>query len=223
MFKPFLFTPIYRLLEFLVKTDSTVDSKYVAFPPPSLPPGCLLTRGAISQILVTLNSTIAFDNPDLIYQHQTSNLTLDTTSASEFCNAIKLPQSGEFDFRVVLVSGRSVAHNTPFIFGAFMQGLAPDEEIVPRYADDWERSLLFQLAPVHDVFRSNVGKRAWTSEKDAELWFGEQAAGFAMGFVNGGRRLSVVHKGGDGVYQTTTWRGDWELEIEVDKVEVWSG
>jgi hypothetical protein len=215
---------LYRIFDSLFRTEATVVNNYEAFPPQSLPSDCLLTRGTISQLLFTLGSTIAFDNPRLIYQRDIQPLTPDTPPLEpEFYNAIKLPPNEQFDFRLVLVSGKHASHDRPLTFGAFIKGLTSNEDIVKQQHDDWERSLLFQLAPIYDIFRSNVGKKAWTCSKDAELWFGEQGAGFAMGLINGGRRLSVLHKGSKGVYQTTAWRGDWELNVEIERVEVWAG
>ncbi|RDL33726.1 uncharacterized protein BP5553_08094 [Venustampulla echinocandica] len=222
---PFLFFSLYRLYESLVRTsDDDSVNKYVAYPPQSVPSGHILNLVTISQILFTIDSTVAFDNPRLIYQYDDCQAASDVPTVSEVHDAIKFSPKESWDFRLLLVSGKSTSNGETVVFGAFLQGLGEEEKIIPRQEDHLEGSLLFQLAPIHDVFRSNIGKKAWTVGSDNELCFGEKGQGFSMRFVDGLKRLNVIHKVGvheESIYQATEWRGSWEMEVEIDKVEVW--
>lgn len=80
--------------------------------------------------------------------------------------------------------------------------------------------MIFQLGPVHEMFKGLAGKKAWIVEP-AAVWFGDEGRGTAIGLLDGLRKAKVVHKSAPGTYTTTAWRGEYELELDITRVEVW--
>ncbi|KAF4624205.1 hypothetical protein G7Y89_g13968 [Cudoniella acicularis] len=216
---PFLFSSLYRLFSSLLKKRDEENEDYQAFLLPPLPPNHLLTPLVLGQLSFILDSTASFESAPLLYQYDVHQGTPSENATYEITSALK-SRSGPFDFRILLISGKSLSTGEAFVFGSFIMDLSESLEIVPLEDDAWERSFLFQISPTHDVFRSNVGNAAWTL--DDELWFGDKGKGMAMGLTDGVKKLKIAHDiKSEGVYQTTSWRGDWTLELEIDKIEVW--
>jgi hypothetical protein len=181
-------------------------------------PGVVLTSPVLSQLGFLLSETISFEELHLHYQSIPSVLTNDD-QVSDIVIAIKKSS----DFSLVLFSGKSLSTGETVVFGGFFLCPVQDEkEIFGPELNSWERSLLFQLAPINDVFRSRAGKPAWT-QTGQEAWFGENGKGVAVGLIDGLRKAKISHigEGEDGTYEATKWRGNWELEIEIEHVEVW--
>jgi hypothetical protein len=127
-------------------------------------------------------------------------------------------------FSLLLISGKSSNSGEELILGSFISYPEQDHVEILEESDnspEWQRTLLFQITPIHDIFKSRTGNPAWTL-KGNEAWFGNEDNGVAMGLMEGLRQVKVSHKTGDsGVYEATEWRGDWDLEIEVNCIEVW--
>lgn len=98
--------------------------------------------------------------------------------------------------------------------------------ITERERGYWEKTLLFQLSPIHDVFRGASGKAAWEISDEGVL-FGDGNSGASLRLgVEMNRaiflhKLSTASKEREQVYQPTEWRGTWELEIEIGGIELW--
>jgi hypothetical protein len=181
-------------------------------------PGIILTRPVLSELGFLLSETISFDELHLHYQSIPSALTNDDR-VSEMITAIK----NSSESSLVLFSGKSLSTGGPVVFGGFFPSPVQDEkEILNPEQNYWERSLLFQLAPIYDVFRSRVGQPAW-NQTGQEGWFGENGKGVTVGLIDGLRKAKVSHigEGEDGTYEATKWRGNWELQIEIEHVEIW--
>jgi hypothetical protein len=194
------------------------DTDYQAFAQPVLPPNELLTPTILTQLSFILDSTASFEEAPLIYQFKRNHSTMTDYARIEIPNALH-PISRDHDFRVLLISGHNEISKETFTFGAFVQGLSDNAQIVDRQDESLERTFLFQLSPIHDIFRSKIGSKAWKVADS--LCFGETDAGFSMKMENNLDKLHVSHKtAGEGIYQSTKWRGNWELVLNIDRVEI---
>jgi hypothetical protein len=126
---------------------------------------------------------------------------------------------------LLLISGASTTTQESLVFGFF--SLYPQEDelgIKPAEAEHWRSCLMFQLAPMQDVFQGRIGQPAWKMT-DEKACFGDTQNGVSMSLPDGLRRGKIVQrvsKTDKGTYESTTWRGDWEAEMNIDLVEVWT-
>ncbi|KAH8687249.1 hypothetical protein BGZ60DRAFT_425164 [Tricladium varicosporioides] len=216
---PFIFSSLYRIFNSLLTSIDNHNDDYEAFTQPSLSPNHLLSSTTLSQLSFLLDSTASFETAPLLYQFNKDQSTPIVDAVFEINSALK-SMSDSSDFKILLVSGREKFTTETFVFGAFIKDLTEGLEIVELEDKAYERSFLFQISPIHDVFRSNVGNKAWYLDKS--LCFGSNDSGFSMRLDGDLNQLHVSHKlAGEGVYQSTKWRGEWGMVLDIDNVEVW--
>lgn len=151
------------------------------------------------------------------------NLQSNPDIAVNLANAITTTEGPLF----LLISGKIIdeneERNKDAVFGVFIADNANDgTEIQPKRQVDWDSILLFQLSPVHDIFRGTVGKPGWEVIGE-ELCFGERDGGVALALEKDlGRAILMQNVDGkEGVYEATEWRGNWNLQVEVKEFEIW--
>jgi hypothetical protein len=172
----------------------------------------------LTQLSFILDSTATFDDTPLLFQFNGGDSKSVGDAKLNIDNALS-SISIDCDFRVVLISGNQSSTRESFTFGTFVQGLSDNAQIVDCQDKNLERILLFQLGPIYDIFRSNIGSKAWTVTDG--VCFSEPNAGFSMKLGNGLNKLYVYHRtASEGVYQSTKWRGTWELVLDIDRVEI---
>ncbi|KAL8364552.1 hypothetical protein RB595_003708 [Gaeumannomyces hyphopodioides] len=142
---------------------------------------------------------------------------------------------------ILLVRGQPVNGDRMRTFGFYSGRLPADEHKIQHPSHSNENhvpALLFQLGPVQDGFPGALYRPAWAVEKRG----GEEPTGLRFGHVDAGaalcldlaagratfhHKVSPTVKGeNEGpqeavVYEASFWRGSWEVEMEVDKVELW--
>ncbi|EPE27652.1 hypothetical protein GLAREA_04443 [Glarea lozoyensis ATCC 20868] len=215
-----IFTSLYRAFDKLFHETGSYEANYdfLVYDQPMLSCDDLLSPVVLNQLTFVLATTPSFDTAPILYQTNASQRVSALGAITKLEDSLKTI-SRDYDFRMLLISGHKKLENETFIFGAFVKDLADSFTVVELEDKRRERTFLFQVSPTHDVFRSQVGKTAFAA--DDGLSFGTSGSGFSMRLESDLSKLHVCHKlAGDGVYQPTTWRGDWELELEVDRIEL---
>ncbi|KAI3316585.1 hypothetical protein HD806DRAFT_552189 [Xylariaceae sp. AK1471] len=225
---PYLFAPFYRLLSttFLNKS-STIDVLDASEVPP--PPGkgaVILTRPLQSQLSTFLAASVYFGW--LYRAHHFAIESVDRPTPAVLMSAMQAVP----DEAILLVSGR-LESGEPCTFGLFSPQPRSDAasiqtDVNPHNAGQ-ERCGLFQLEPIHGVFKGVVGRPGWSIiDNGGSITFG-QGGGMALALEDGLRRAVVRHQSdedGDNVrtmaYAPSTWRGDWSTEFDVTEIEIWS-
>jgi hypothetical protein len=124
---------------------------------------------------------------------------------------------------VLLVSGYNSV-NGRYTFGVLISPEILDEQrILEARPAVGETVLLFQLSPVHDVFRGRVGALAWVETGD-EVVFGNRNHGASLAVEKRMRRARFTHNPSEDVrevvYSATGHRGGFEVEFTIDRIEL---
>ena len=147
------------------------------------------------------------------------------TSPAGLIQAInKIPECA-----LLVICGHT-ADGEKYVFGAFIAQPLKDGPCIQscvHIENEWsfdERALLFQLSPTHDVFRGKAGVPAWCLSKD-DVVFGDKIYGTALTLDSSLTKAFFTHRLFDAdahaVYSPTVHRGDFEILLAVDGVEVW--
>ena len=180
-------------------------------------PGKILTLPKLTQLASVLECDFSWDDICPLYQYNPDDNRNTASSLAE-----TIDTSGEYPI-LLLVSGKISHENTTedAVFGALIANITHDgTDIQPKP----HSTLLFQLSPVHDIFRGNVGRAGWSVVRE-ELCFGERDCGVALVFAKDLKGATVVHSldGNDkAVYESSEWRGTWSTQVEVKAIEIWS-
>lgn len=197
-----------RLLSPLYKSSDEVDIKDC----PSKP-GHIATRPILSQRGMILSGSVAFDNIQL---HKYYNVTGSTTSinAAIIAEQITATQTAAIpDPVILLISGKLTQTGERVVFGYYLTWFN---------SGDPDPCLLFQLSPVHDVFRGdNASRPGWNIDSDENPILGE-ANGVALVLGKDCKRARISHHfSGKGMYNSTAWRRDWQADMQVEEIEMW--
>lgn len=218
---PYILDSYYNLLARLflgkewlscVGTDSESE--------PFLAPPNILTIPIVSQLFTFLAMSMWVDRLKCFNHYTSSNLPTST----ELINAIRSVP----DQVIMLLSGITLSGET-VTFGLYSCEKTVDEfsikqNIVPDM-NGHERCSIFQLAPVHDIFRGVVGKPGWTFNNE-NVTFGKDN-GVVMILKDHLRKGVVKHQvsGGDKTiytYEPNWIRGDWTVEFDITEIAIWS-
>lgn len=184
-------------------------------------PGKILTLPKLTQLASVLECDFSWDDFCPLYQYNPDDNSNTASSLAE-----TIDTSGEYPI-LLLVSGKISHENTTkdAVFGALIANITHDgTDIQPKPQVDQNSTLLFQLSPVHDIFRGNVGRAGWSVVRE-ELCFGERNCGVALVFAKDLKGATVVHSldGNDkAVYKSNEWRGTWSTQVKVKAIEIWS-
>ncbi|KAM5438265.1 hypothetical protein MferCBS31731_005126 [Microsporum ferrugineum] len=126
-----------------------------------------------------------------------------------------------------LVSGKNKKTGDVSVFGSYIAVPSKDGDGIQSTEEEkavhWQDSCLFELSPVHDIYSGNRGSPGWKIVEDS-LCFGNRENGFALELSSGLRSAAVFHNV-DGkqqpVYNASKWRGNWQLEFEIEEIELW--
>ncbi|OGM48430.1 hypothetical protein ABOM_003428 [Aspergillus bombycis] len=112
----------------------------------------------------------------------------------------------------LLLSGKDSRTGQKTIFGYYVPLLAFKK---PPF--------LFQLSDISDSFRGN-GLRPGHEFDGGELVLGQRGNGVALVLRQDSKRAIVSHNVSDQfqpMYAANTWRGDWQIEFDVEEIEIW--
>ncbi len=215
----YLFEPFYHML-LVTYMGHTGPSPFLTGLDPPASTGSVLTLPRSSQLATFLAGSVYFGALRRVKAHS----DLRSLSPLEFVTAMKQVP----DEAIVLLSGRTETGET-CVWGVFSPKPSADGDsvqtnVIPNHVG-LEPCALFQLAPVHDVFRGTIGKPGWTADSEAVV-FG-QDSGVVLGLKDGLRRLEITHQVPRGdeskvFYKASEWRGDWTASYEVLDIEIWS-
>ncbi|EFE32160.1 uncharacterized protein ARB_01051 [Trichophyton benhamiae CBS 112371] len=126
-----------------------------------------------------------------------------------------------------LVSGKNKETGDVCMFGAYIAVPSKDGGEIQSTEEEkvinWQDSCLFELSPVHDIYPGKVGSPGWTSTED-NLCFGNRANGVAFDIENDLRNATVSHtvdRKQEPVYNPSSWRGNWQMKLDIEEVELW--
>ncbi|KAJ5287450.1 hypothetical protein N7478_003136 [Penicillium angulare] len=215
---PYLFDPIYSLLfeSFLEKTSSFWVMTGLECPNSF---GEILTLPRASQLSAFLSGCLAFDYLRCLEYYTPSSLP----SPNVLIEAV---ETSPDDSRVLLLLSGTTRSGEPYVFGVFspkpkVDGASIVTNIVPS-AVGLEPCSIFQLAPVQDIFRGIPDKPGWKVDNET-VTFG-QNGGVMMTFTDRLRCVEIIHvseEGGEGVYRSNKLRGNWTVELEMSRIEIW--
>ena len=211
-----LFDALYTVFFNLLRQPETLPDLKQVIPEP----GKILTLPKLTQLASVLECDFSWNDFCPLYQYNPDD---NTNTASSLAEAISV--SGDYPI-LFLVSGKVSLENTTedAVFGALIANTTHDGTgIQPKPQVDQNSTLLFQLNPVHDIFRGSVGRAGWSVAK-GELCFGERDCGVALVFAKDLKEVAVMHSldGNEkAVYEPSEWRGTWSTQVEVKTIEIW--
>ena len=177
--------------------------------------GAVLTLPRMAQLEGFLFNSICMAE---IRHVQTYTRAVRKTTADLVEHVMSISESG-----LLIISGRTATSTC--IFGAFVSPKLLDGRCIRDGGAAFEETvLLFQLSPVHDVFRGRIGALAW-SESDDGVVFGNQLHGVALTVDKLMRNARFTHHPSEDAretaYRATEHRGGFEMAFTVDEVELW--
>ena len=182
--------------------------------------GKILTLPKLTQLASMIDCNFSWDDILPFYQYDPVD---NTNTASSFAETIDTSEGPILLLVSSKISHKSAAKDA--IFRAFFANTTYDgTDIQPEAQVDQDSTLLFQLSPVHDIFRGNIRRAGWSVVRE-ELCFGERDSGVALVFSKDLKRATVMHSldGKDKVvYKPSKWRGTWSTQVKVKAIEIWN-
>lgn len=161
-----------------------------------------------AQLSTIISDTVCFDQLQLYKSYNVHDTPINTSTLADEITAAPDPL-------ILLISGKLTRTGEKATFGYYLPWAG---------GDDSSGLFLFQLSPFHDVFRGNGSRPGWVFER-GELVFGERGNGVALVMNESLKRATILHNSsrqkGEPAYWATSWRGDWEEEVEVEEIEIW--
>ena len=150
------------------------------------------------------------------YTKATMPTTLELVQAFE-----RLPESV-----LLVVSGRTTASGNDFAFGVFIARPLVDGPCIRDGSTSFEdTAVLFQLSPIHDVFKGQVGRPAWTLTED-KIVFGHEGHGAALVLDTASATVRFAHEPSatleETVYLANEHRDKFETQFDLDHLELWA-
>ncbi|ODM15876.1 hypothetical protein SI65_08717 [Aspergillus cristatus] len=205
---PESFIGLSRLLSPFYKPLNEIDIKDC----PSKP-GHIATRPILSQLGMILPGTVTFDNIQL-HKYYNLNESITSINAAILAEQITTTQTAAVpDPVTLLISGKLTQTGERAVLGYHLPWFN---------SGDPDPCLLFQLSPLHDVFRGgNAVRPGWKIDSDENLIFRESSNGMALVLGKDCKRATVSHHvSGKGMYDATAWRGDWQADVQVEEIEI---
>lgn len=176
-------------------------------------PGVVLTLPRMVQL-----ETFLYNSISMLDIHRFDR----STSDIELVEAVK----NIAEYALLVISGHT-ATNEAHVYGVFIaRPLVDGPCIQSRRSDSDETALLFQLSPTHDVFRGITGASAWYLNTDG-LVFGNKDHGTALALdaplteARVTQKLPGTSTDAKTVYRATVQRGDFEILLSIDAIELW--
>ena len=238
---PYLLDPLYHIISTIFLDKRGPGISYFFDAPSPLPSGTPLTMPLLSQLATFLGGSIDFASfRRTLHYSATDTYNLPKTS-SELIGAIEaIPEEA-----MLVFSAQSPKEEEndgrAYVFGVFsykpkQDGASIQTNVIPSFVGQ-ERCVIFQLAPVQDVFRGVVGKPGWTVTDRDTVLFGQLGGdgGVVLELKDGLRAVDITHQievaksgnsvgdSGDGyVYEPNVWRGNWATSLQISNIEVWT-
>ncbi|EJT79129.1 hypothetical protein GGTG_04218 [Gaeumannomyces tritici R3-111a-1] len=238
---PALFAPVEHLLALFIKEPTQQQNPPPAEALDSRPKDGLLSRRRLAQLrtLLLANACEPTEDLELGFEWVRAAVAGDKTTAA-LIEALRA-EVGDFHQGLLLIQGQAANMEKPYIFGFYSCCLPTDEHGIQHpnpTGNDLVPAHLFQLGPVQDGFPGVPGRPAWVTEGEVgdeavTLRFGDPRAGASLCLDLAAGRATFRHNvfpAADGssvrpehavVYQSPVWRGSWEVEMEVENVELW--
>lgn len=69
----------------------------------------------------------------------------------------------------------------------------------------------------------NAERPGYEIDENGSLIFGERGNGVALVLDRELKRMTVSHSvsSGNEIYGATSWRGDWEMDVQLEGIEMW--
>jgi hypothetical protein len=216
---PYLFDPLYTLLSRnLLGKESFFDvdgGSEVFVGPPNV-----LTIPRASQLYTFLIGGVSFGDLECFHHFTGPNMPTPSTLISALESS---PETA-----IMILSG-TASNGITITFGLYSFKPKLDGSSIQRDKDplsEREGCTIFQLEPVHDVFRGVEGSAGWKFDEDSST-FGE-GDGVVMVLKDRTSRGEVKHQVSDsdgdemtGTYEGNRWRGDWTVEFEIEGIAIW--
>lgn len=191
-----LLGPLYRNPK---DEDITIDP---------LQPGKVATWPVLAQL-----GSLGIFSPIFPYVHQHKHYNVMTTSvpASTLADDLDaLPKAAT----VILLSGKNSQTGKKGVFGYYLPYVEYREQDPP---------FLFQLSDLQDAFRGNA-PRPGRELNGGELVFGQRGNGAMLALQQDSKKAIISHNVSgqhEPMYAATAWRGDWQVEVEVEDIALW--
>ncbi|KAK4044165.1 hypothetical protein C8A01DRAFT_31767 [Parachaetomium inaequale] len=238
---PYLLDPLYHLLStaFFNRPGPGLAGW---LDPPASTSSAVLTLPRLSQLSTHLAGSVDFTAFRRVHHYSptTTEKNHPSTTAASFISALEaVPEEA-----VVLITGTDREKTGEMVvFGLFSPWPKADGASVQATARSenaaQEGCALVQLAPVQDVFRGVVGQLGWREVEGGVVVFGREGAqrgggGVVVTLGDGLRMMKVSHRqvqGGENQgdsgdvgcsFVPNVWRGDWEVIVDVEEIEIWS-
>lgn len=163
-----------------------------------------------------LIETLSFPNLQL-HKHYDLDENMSTTNVAALAEQITTIPAEEAVI-ILLISGRLTQMNEKVVFGYHLPWYDSSDK------EGRNHCLLFQLSPVHDMFRGyNAERPGLKIDENGSLIFGEKGNGVALVLERELKRMTVFHSvsSGNEIYGATSWRGDWQMDVQVEEIEMW--
>lgn len=176
--------------------------------------GHIATRPILSQLGLIISQSDNFEY-DYFELYRYYDMTKSEGEVIDVAKVVEDMTAAE-DPIIVLISGKITQTNEKTIFGYYLPFRGHDEH------NDVDPCLLFQLSPIHDVFRGdNAGRPGWEICSQS-LIFGKKDEGMALVLEEDCKRAALFHNiSGDGLYEATAWRGTWQVDVQIEEIEMW--
>lgn len=160
----------------------------------------------LSQLGTFISGTVCAEYLQLHKYYKVNTTSISASTLAEQIAAVPDPVI------ILLISGKIVQTGEKAIFGYHLP-----------WHETNDPCFLFELSPVHDVFRGHGPRPGWKIDRD-NLVFGESDNGVALVLEKDLKWMTVSHntsKQNGPKYDATSWRGDWQVCVEVDEIEMW--
>ncbi|KAI1382625.1 uncharacterized protein F4822DRAFT_423063 [Hypoxylon trugodes] len=237
---PQLFEPFYRLLTLTFLEKSSWIWGNAAFDSlPIIPENSILTIPRICQLVSFLNCTVYPCDLQRMAHYSPTDFPTPTALIQAMQD---VPQEA-----ILLIAGHQVdtisREKKPYIFGFISPVPKRDGSCIqgPKEissSEGMQEATLFQLAPIQDSFRGLVGGPGWhvvTDDDGGErLIIGSiptpedrwgDTGGVSLVLQNGCKNADIHHRSEikrKRVYLANERRGEFKLELEVERIEIWS-
>ena len=215
--QPRLFDPLSNLLGTIFFDRMCPHDAHTGYFP-TAEPGKVLTYPRMAQLETFLFNSICVAEIRRFHSHTKATMP----TALELIQAFeRLPESA-----LLVISGRTTTSSNEFAFGVFVARPHVDGPCIRDGSTSFEdTAVLFQLSTIHDVFKGQIGKLAWTLTED-KIVFGHEGHGAALVLDTASATVKFAHEPSaaleETVYLANEHRDKFEIQFTVEQLELWA-